>query len=275
MAVDWVKMRTDLYRDAKVSLMADSLLLESGELARYVSHLEMRDMTVTRNVMRNVTVGALVTVWGSVRHRGKRNGDDLVLRGMTTRVIDDMADLPGFGTAMIAAGWARETGTGLVFPNFFEEFNVDPEGETKKKNAERQRRYREKTKQKSDVTVTSRNALEESRDEESREETNNTHTHRAERAKKQEPAIPDVMQSDGFPEAWQRWLKWVESTQPKPVDPIRQESLLMELGNRGPAKAARDIEFSIQRDAKSILDSDHDFQKRQTAEQPQKKKIQW
>jgi hypothetical protein len=35
----------------------------------------------------------------------------------------------------------------------------------------------------------------------------------------------------------------------------------MDLGRRGTAKAIRDIDFSIRKSAKSILDSDNDFEK--------------
>jgi hypothetical protein len=35
----------------------------------------------------------------------------------------------------------------------------------------------------------------------------------------------------------------------------------MELNRRGPEKAKRDIDFSIQKGARSILDSDRDFDK--------------
>lgn len=158
MAHDWIKMRTDLYRDPKVCVIADILLDEKSDLARYVNQHMQRDMSVTRNVMRNVTVGALVSVWGVLRHRGKRDLDDLVIRGCTTSIIDDIADIPGFGSALEQVGWVAQTEDGIVFHNFFEEFNVDPEQEAKQKNAERQRRYREKHKeeqdQKSNVTVT-------------------------------------------------------------------------------------------------------------------------
>ena len=76
MAGDWIKMRTDLYRDPKVSRICDHLMGSDSGLARYVNQHLQRDMSVTRNVIRNVTVGALVAVWGVLRHRGKRNGDD-------------------------------------------------------------------------------------------------------------------------------------------------------------------------------------------------------
>lgn len=176
MASDWIKMRTDLYRDPKVCVIADLLMDPDGDLSRYVNQHCQRDMTVTRNVMRNVTVGSLVSVWGVMRVRGKCDGDDLVCNGVTTSVIDDIADLPGFGAAMVSVGWVVETPEGLVFPRFFEDYNVDPEASSKAKAAERQARYRERQKAKSDassdvtrdVTVTHRE--EKSREEKSKEE---------------------------------------------------------------------------------------------------------
>jgi hypothetical protein len=153
MAADWIKMRTDLYRDPKVCMIADHLLDRDSDLARYVNQHCQRDMTVTRNVTRNVTVGALVAVWGVTRHRGKRNGDDLFIKNATLAIIDDICDLPGFGEAMASVGWAVESDQGIVFPNFFQEFNADPHSDTRQKANERQQRYRERKKLQSDVTV--------------------------------------------------------------------------------------------------------------------------
>lgn len=152
MASDWIKMRTDLYRDPRVCVMADLLMNEDGELARYVNQHCQRHLTVTRNVMRNVTVGALVSVWGVMRLRGKAEGTDLVCRAVTTSVLDDIAELPGMGAAMEAVGWVVITDEGLVFPRFFEDHNVDPDASSKSKSAARQQRYRERQKQESDVT---------------------------------------------------------------------------------------------------------------------------
>lgn len=173
MARDWTKMRTDLYRDPKVCMMADMLMDEEGDLGRFVNQNRQRDMTVTRNVMRNATVGALVSVWGVFRHRGKRVDDDLFVAGATLDVIDDVSDMPGFGQAMSSVGWAVESEEGVVFPRFFEDYNVDPVEELKKKNAERQKRHREKNKETSNVT---RNVTvapnSNAREEKSREENN-------------------------------------------------------------------------------------------------------
>lgn len=178
MAGDWIKMRTDLYRDPKVSVMADLLMALDGDLARFVDQHCQRKMTVTRNVMRNVTVGALVSVWGVMRLRGKRENDDLVCRGVTSAVLDDIADLPGFGDAMKAVGWAIETDEGLVLPRFFEDQNVDPEDAAKKKNAERQARFRERNKENSDVTSSVTNNVTVTPREEKRREEIKQHTPR-------------------------------------------------------------------------------------------------
>ena len=144
MANDWIKMRTDLYRDPKVSVMADELMDPDGELSAYINQNCMRNMTVTRNVTRNACVGALLSVWGVMRHRGVRVGDDLTCLGVSLAVLDDISDMPGFGDAMNEVGWVREDDHGLVFPRFFADYNVEPDGKNKSKNAERQARYREK-----------------------------------------------------------------------------------------------------------------------------------
>lgn len=163
MAGDWIKMRVDLYRDPKVIVMADALMAKDGELARYVNQNKQRDMTVTRNVMRNVTVGALVSIWGVARKQGKRIDDALMLADCCVSVLDDIAELPGIGEAMEAAGWVAQTEDGLLFPRFFEEYNTDYE-EQKAKNRERQARYRAKKQaENSNVTVTLRNAPEKSK----------------------------------------------------------------------------------------------------------------
>jgi hypothetical protein len=187
MANDWIKMRTDLYRDPKVCVIADLLMNPDGDLARYVDQHCQRSMTVTRNVMRNVTVGALVSLWGVMRLRGKCDGDDLVCNGVTTSVLDDIAYLPGFGEAMVSVGWVVETESGVVFPRFFEDYNVDPESSAKTKAALRQARFRERQKAKSDevgdvtrdVTVTPRE--EKRREEKEKKEEPKTKAPRAPR----------------------------------------------------------------------------------------------
>lgn len=196
MAGDWIKMRSDIYRDPKVSVIAESLMDKGGLLSLYVNQLCQRDMTVTRNVMRNATVGALVSIWGVMRQRGKRCGDDLVCDGVTASVLDDVADMPGIGDAMERAGWVESTENGIAFRRFFEEHNVDPAEKTKASNAARQKRYRDRLKDAStgdvtrDVTVTHR-------EEKNREE--------------KKPPTPKGEQAEpaGFVRFWTSWPKSV------------------------------------------------------------------
>lgn len=174
MAGDWIKMRVDLYRDPKIISMADILMDGDSSLSRYVSQHTQRDSNVTRNVMRNAVVGALVSVWGIARVQGKRIDDDLLMESVTPAVLDDIADMPGIGDAMLEARWVEESPDGLIFPRFFELYNEDY-GDQRKRNRERQARYRAKKAAESnvtgDVTVTLRNApREEKRREERREE---------------------------------------------------------------------------------------------------------
>lgn len=180
MGLDWIKMRTDLYRDPKVCVMADILMDPSKDLGRYVDQNCQCEMAVTRNVMRNAVCGALISVWGVIRHQGHRNGDDLVVSGVTLSVVDDIADLPGFGYAMWQAGWVNdEQQEGLIFPKFFGDKNVDPAEESAKKNADRQKKFREARKQSNENSNVTRNVTVTHREEKRREEIEksiNTHT---------------------------------------------------------------------------------------------------
>jgi len=110
-------------------------------------------MSVTRNVMRNAVVGALVSVWGVARHQGTRVDDDLHLNNCELFVIDEIADMPGFGSAMEAAGWCLVSTQGLVFPKFFKEHNTDPKDAKREKDRLRQQRHRD-SKQGRDKPVT-------------------------------------------------------------------------------------------------------------------------
>lgn len=118
---------------------------------------------VTRNVMRNVTVASLLCVWGAANE----HTEDGVFYNADISDIDDIAGIPGFGEAMQAVGWAiyDPAQVTVTLPNFGE-WNTT--GKTR--NAERQRRYRERQKGVTsdvtrDVTVTPQSRGEESREE--------------------------------------------------------------------------------------------------------------
>lgn len=212
MAADWLKVRSDLYRDPRVSVMADVLMRPDGELASFVSQNCQRDMTVTRNVMRNVTVGALVSVWGVMRQRGDRDGDDLKCYRVTVSVLDDIADLPGFGDAMELSGWVVQTDEGIVFPGFFKEYNADPASRQTSSGAERQRRYRESQRSISDVTdgVTrdvTRDVTVTPREEKRREEIQEQDQKKGAGDKSPPLVLPDWLSAD----VWADWHKYRNS----------------------------------------------------------------
>jgi hypothetical protein len=157
--------------------------------------------------------------------RGRRDGDDLLLPGCTIKVLDDIADLPGIGKAMESVGWAKQTENDVVLPGFFNEFNSDPK-QGKSASAERQKKYRERKKQESDVTtVTPRDVTGDvtgdvtshSREEKRREEER--------REKKEEPPLPpvgggrkkpppfdpakiDLPHGPAFAVAWSEWITY-------------------------------------------------------------------
>lgn len=255
MTSDWIKMRTDLYRDPKVCLMADMLLDPTGDLATHVSQNCQCAMVVTRNVMRHVTVGALVTVWGVMRHRGKRDGDDLIVARINLAVIDDVADLPGFGVALESVGWAVETDTGVILPRFFQEYNVQPSEEAKSKAAERSKRYREKIKADRHgarhAHVTSQNHA---REEETREEDKKISLSLVRETVEVKP--------EWAQDLWERWMNVWFASQGRWMPALQQETILMDLSRRGPEKGLRDLEFTIRKGGKNLLDSDHDLDKR-------------
>ena len=176
--IDWVKMRTDLYRHPKVLRMATHLLEHDSLKESIGDQFDDTHFVVPRHVMRHATVGALVTVWGVTRHIGKRDGDDLVLSGVTLDTIDELADMPGIGEAMCSVDWAIADNSGaVIFPKFFADNNVDPAEKLRESSRQRSKRYRDKRKtvtspsrdtgRDANVTVTGR--VEESRVEESRE----------------------------------------------------------------------------------------------------------
>ena len=233
MAGDWIKMRTDVYRDPKVTVIADQLLEASAPLAGYVSQNLQCGMSVTRNVMRNAVVGALVSVWGVARREGRRDGDDLRIDNAALGVIDDIADMIGFGEAMCASGWLVKAHSALVFPRFFEEYNVDPTTDAKAKNRERQRRFRAK---KSNVTETLDNAP---RREEKREE----------KSKEKKPPspfanLPVELDTTDFREALADWVRHRKEIR-KPLTPTSVKQQLRQFADWGPARSLAAIRYTL------------------------------
>ena len=265
---DWVKMRTDLYRDPKVVLIADRL---NESVFGWSVTENNAGRNVTRNVMRNATVGALVTVWGVMRHAGKRIGDDLVVPKANLAVIDDIADMPGLGESMAFVGWAKVNADGVVLPAFFAENNVDPSEDRNAKNAERQKRWREKQREKRDVTrnVTD-NVTSNTREEESRGEIEKTHTPAGGGLRKPEQPqrcpheqgqqavmIPEKMRTEKCLKAFEDWCDYLDSQALDVINPrynFKQAEAVWQQANRiGPERWPVCVEHSIANAYRSII----------------------
>lgn len=259
MAGDWIKMRASLESNPKVIAIAKRLESDKsvGKSLSTGFGGALREI-VTRDVTRDVTVMSLFRVWCAANE----HTCDGVWHGIELDDLDHVARINGFGRMMEAVGWAvfdADNNT-VAFPNFLE-YNAPAKEGRDKGAAERQRRYRQKHRQaaESDVTgdvtrcatlrVTS-NAK--SDVEKRREEENNTHTH-----SQQKEIIPKELVR-----IWGKWTAFVFERHGIKIGPIAAETDLMKLSRLPIEKATADIEFSISKGAKSILDSGNDFQTR-------------
>jgi hypothetical protein len=189
------------------------------------------------------TIGGLFSAWCLFDEQTP----DGHLAGYTPEVFDQIVGISGLAVAMAAVGWL-EIGPDYLQATAFCEHN----GQSAKRRA--QESVRKMSARDADKTADKKRPREEKR----REEKKDTHTHTA---RTDSVSVPDELAA-----CWHRWSEYVLGTTGKAVNSIQAEVMLMDLGRRGAEKAARDIDFSINKSAKSILDSDHDFQKQ--ASQP-------
>lgn len=201
MAGDWIKMRPSLLTNPKVNGIA-RILEGEREVSRVLStgFSGAMSVIVTRNVMRNVTVSCLLTVWGAANEH-TTNG---TFSNADLSDIDDMVGIPGFGGAMQSVGWLihDEDACTVTLPNF-NEYNTCGKDRPAEKNRERQQRYRDKKAAERNVTndVTN-NDREEKRREEKKEQ---KHT-----------PIPPKGAPTGFAEFWSAYpLKKAKATAEK------------------------------------------------------------
>lgn len=102
------------------------------------------DEIVSRDVTRDVTIASLLRVWCACNE----HTSDGVWSGIEIDDLDQIAGVPGFGSAMEFVGWAipdHENST-ITFPNFLE-YNAPAKNGGRSSGAERQRKYRERKKQ--------------------------------------------------------------------------------------------------------------------------------
>jgi hypothetical protein len=189
---DWIRMRSSLLSNPRVTKMARVLLADRDFLDWLCPGCDVavtRDESVTKRhipVVTRVIVGGLLEVWSMVNDTAARDG---IVRHASSRDMDETAGIPGFGAALQAVEWLEELpdGQGVFFPNFEEHNSPQKErSSVAKTGAERSREYRERKARERDAGVTKivtpRDAVRDvtsdvtrdHREEESREEKRNT-----------------------------------------------------------------------------------------------------
>ena len=164
---------------------------------------------------------------------------------VTSVTLDRFTGVTGFAEALRKVGWLEGRDNALSFPRFAEH-----NGQTAKNRAETNKRVA-KHRNANTVTSVTQKPLPEKR----REEKSNTHTHPP-----TEPIVSNL--PDWLVPAWSRLMDYFLATTGQRVDPIRAETMAMSLMRSGEAKALADIDFTILKGGKSILDSANDFEKR-------------
>jgi hypothetical protein len=93
MAGDWIKMRSNLWDDPRVSRLCD--LTESSEAA---------------------VIGGLYWLWATA----DQHSEDGVMPGLTSKSIDRKTGVPGLGAALVEIGWISVIATGVLIERFEE-----------------------------------------------------------------------------------------------------------------------------------------------------------
>lgn len=203
-------------------------LMEDPAVMRMADELDVREEAV---------VGYCHALWSWVSRQCHADS----VTGVTLASLGRRINLPGFPELMCDVGWLQYDDSGdqpvIKIPNWDRHLSQSAK---KRANAA----SRQATKRKS-VTLPSRSKCDTSvtREDERREE-KNKHTH---------------PQAKEFADEWKRWCEFRFSVDGTHIPEVQADAVIMELNRRGPEKAKRDIDFSIQKGARSILDSDNDF----------------
>lgn len=138
MAGDWIKMRYALSSDPKVIAIVKYLektpafinwIMCGNESSRYVSDVALR----------YAVTGALHNAWCNANEHAEND----VIKDAGLDWLDSVTGVPNFGLAMEKVGWALVDGDDLILPKF---------NSNNTSGAERQKKYREKKRNVSDVT---------------------------------------------------------------------------------------------------------------------------
>lgn len=236
MAIPWIKFEVTTSDKMEVGLIADILGIDPdavvGKLLRIWAWFD--ENTIDGNA--SVTQKAL-------QERYKCNASSVA-----KALLDRRVGVVGFCDAMIQVGWMVELDGTISLPNF-DRHN----GESAKKRAEggkRVEKHRNGRNAKS-VTDVTQKALPDKIREDKKE-----HTHIGSDLLDKNVFCPDWLQV-----AFCRWLAYQFSRSGRNLDHVSQETMIFNLTKRGEADAIQDIDFSIAKQANSILDHKFDFQK--------------
>lgn len=184
------------------------------------------------------TIGGLFSAWCLFDEQT----EDGKLDGYTSDAFDEIVGMPGICAAMASVGWIEIREDSLVAVEFC------------KHNGQSAKKRIQDTARKASARKADKSGTESGTREEKRREESITHTHTGGGIAK-EKVDPKLLPH------WEKWCSWLETITGRKVDPIRAETMLMDMERRGIEKSIRDIDFSILKDAKALLDSENDFQK--------------
>jgi len=169
MAGDWIKMRSNLWDDPRVSGLCD--LTDCSE-----AHI----------------IGGLYWLWAAA----DQHSEDGLMTGLTLVAIDRKTGIKGFGHALLSIGWISESDDGIVISRF-EEHNG---ASAKRRSMEAQRKANGRKVSASDAdkprTKSGQGAELEKEKEKEKEKDIKEKTYKKEDADTDEPANTDVVLSD-------------------------------------------------------------------------------
>ena len=179
--------------------------------------------------------------------------------GVTDVMLNALLERDGIATALINVGWLRVRNGSLEVPNYDRHLSEN----AKKRGLSQQRTAKSRSRSCNGASVT--DALPEKRREEKRRDITPSPP------RDDGPVVPEELK-----DAWVKWSGYVFEKFGETIGSIEAEQTLIDLLGRGVSKAIADIDFSIRKRAKTIRDSDNDFDKRQgNGRTQQAKEVAW
>ena len=140
MAGDWIKMRHALMSDPKVMAIGRHLVNTSGfNVWLSGDQLSGNECYISDNALRYCVTGALHNAWCNANEHAEND----VIKNADLQWLDCITGIPKFGEAMQKVGWASVKDGSLILPKF---------NSNNTSGAERQKKYRERKRNGSDVT---------------------------------------------------------------------------------------------------------------------------